>query len=679
MSRKKEMIKMILNLFNSKEKENEEVYQDMSFLPTENENESLILPAQTNGLHDPGRVATEMVEAPPSADSAFSRAFSNHDLSSIPAEIKPEARLPYTLSLDNCLLLKVNRHIAGFDGSICANPVRVMCGAQEHFRANYCDKGESRCYDLSLFSKNGFKVWKPADDEYSEFLQSVSPGSVMFFWTNRANFNYLVGAYVVEKIERKDSRDGMLLGKPHYLISGNNDLSVRFMDGLIDSSPVWNRSVRSETFSKYIRKIDRSYIISALQSIQDKHELRSNELRSAGRVSEAEQCEAVVNRLDKIIELSADAPQPTGYSRNFTTVYTSPYVPRPVVVPQPPAPKPNKVVSAEVSRVIEHLKKEKLYYPDELVWRYHISLMSKPFVILTGVSGGGKTRLTQVYAEAMNGRYCLVSVRPDWQSNESLLGNYDILNKHFVPSEFCLHVYRASVDYQRDPRSPKKYFVCLDEMNLARAEYYFSDFLSRMEVKGDLRKIRLYDQPKGPDDEVDQDLIIPPNLYITGTVNLDETTHTFSRKVLDRANIIKIDRIEIGHMLDLLRTDYGPDLLEFVGTHLKEINLRLAEAGQQFGYRTVREILDWVDEAYRAGYFTMAQALDIQIVQKVLVKLEVSSDHSRQRSMLEKLTTYFEQEARSQETDRPLFEHSHEVISELASKLDEDDVVIGQL
>jgi hypothetical protein len=637
------------------------------------EDTSLIAPLEEE-------VVSEIVEPPPSPTSAFSQAFSKYDLSTIPAEIKPEARLPYTLTLDNSLLLKVNRHIAGFDGTICSNPVRVMCGAQEHFRANYCDKGEPRCYDLGLFSKSGYKVWKPADDEYSEFLQTVTPGSIMFFWTNRANFNYLVGVYVVDKIERKDSRDGMLLGRPHYLITGNPDLSVRFMDGLIDSSPVWNRSVRSETFSKYIRKIDRSYIITAIQSIQDKHEIRANELRSAGRVSEAEQCELVTSRLNKIIDLSADAPQQTnGYSRNFTTVYTSPYVPRPVTVPQPPAPKPNKAVTAEVTRVIEHLRKEKLYYPDELVWRYHISLMSKPFVILTGVSGGGKTRLTQVYAEAMNGKYCLVSVRPDWQSNDSLLGNYDILNKRFVPSEFCMHVYRASVEYAREPRTPKKYFVCLDEMNLARAEYYFSDFLSRMEVKGDLRKIRLYDQPKGPDDEVEQDLIIPPNLYITGTVNLDETTHTFSRKVLDRANIIKIDRIEIGHMLDLLRNDYQDDLLEFVGTHLKEINLRLAEAGQQFGYRTVHEILDWVDEAYRAGYFTMAAALDIQIVQKVLVKLEVSSDHNRQRSMLEKLTTYFEQEARSPETDRPLFERSHEAISELTSKLEEDDVVIGQL
>jgi hypothetical protein len=279
----------------------------------------------------------------------------------------------------------------------------------------------------------------------------------------------------------------------------------------------------------------------------------------------------------------------------------------------------------------------------------------------------------------MNGKYCLVSVRPDWQSNESLLGSYDILNRRFVPTEFCVFIRNAHLEHTRNKSNAKKYFVCLDEMNLARAEYYFSDFLSRMEVDGDLRKIRLYDQQKNDDDEFEPDLIIPPNLYITGTVNLDETTHTFSRKVLDRANIIKIDRIEIAHMIDLLRNDYDNALLDFVGTHLKELNLRLAEAGQQFGYRTVHEILDWVHEAYQSGYFNMAEALDFQIVQKILVKLEVSEDHPRQISMLEKLITYFEQEARSEENDRPLFGRSFEMINELKSKLEEDSIVIGQL
>ncbi len=601
-----------------------------------------------------------------------------------PAQVETfqPANLKNPVILDNCLLLKVNRHIAGYDGTICTNPVRVMCGAPEYFRQMYCDKGEYRCFDLSLFNRDGFTVRKPADEEYTEFLQSVTPGNVMLFWTNRPNFNYLVGIYVIDRIERRDSRDGMLVSRPYYQIYGNRDLSVRFLDGLIDSSPVWNRSVRSETYSKYIRKTDRSAIIPALQSIQEKHEIRGNELRSIGRISEAEQCDLVIDRLAQIIENASEVSAPASSTRPYSLNNGSSNPLRPITVAQPPTPKANRVITAELTKVIDYLKEEKLYYPDELVYRYHISLMSKPFVILTGVSGGGKTRLTQVYADAIGGKYCLVSVRPDWQSNESLLGSYDILNKRFVPTEFCRHVHRAYQEFQKaqaQHREPKKYFVCLDEMNLSRAEYYFSDFLSRMEVAGDLRKIRLYDQPQSDEDEVEQDLSIASNLYITGTVNLDETTHTFSRKVLDRANIIKIDRIEIGHMLDLLHDDYGEELLNFVGTHLKEINLRLAEAGQQFGYRTVREVLDWVDEAYQNGLFPMAAALDIQIVQKVLVRLEVSSDHNRQSSMLEKLTTYFEQETRNQETDKPLFERSYEVITELTSKLQEEDIVIGQL
>src|SRR5262249_39577814 len=149
----------------SMEKEEEK----MSFTNGEPEGVASVAPAQANqgtdpalvGVLPPVPVGNETPERPPGSDTAFSRAFSNIDLSSLPAEIKPEARLPYRVTLDNCLLLKVNRHIAGFDGTICSNPVRVMCGAQEHFRANYCDKGEARCYDLSLFSKNGYKVWKP--------------------------------------------------------------------------------------------------------------------------------------------------------------------------------------------------------------------------------------------------------------------------------------------------------------------------------------------------------------------------------------------------------------------------------------------------------------------------------------------------------------------------------------
>ena len=174
---------------------------------------------------------SEIIIDPPINDM-MRQAFRSVDITKLPAETKIEAKLGYTVTLDNCLLLKVNRHIAGFDGTICSNAVRVLCGAPEYFRQMYCEKGEARCYDLGLFGRDGYKVWKPADDEYSEFLSTVLPGNIMLFWTNRGVFNYLVGIYVVDKIERRDSRDGMLMGRPHYLIIGNPDLSVRFMYSL---------------------------------------------------------------------------------------------------------------------------------------------------------------------------------------------------------------------------------------------------------------------------------------------------------------------------------------------------------------------------------------------------------------------------------------------------------------
>ena len=621
--------------------------------------------------------------------------YSNGSTATLVAPAKP-ALPDVQIILDNVLLMRVMRHIHGYNGTICTNPTRVQCGAQDYFRQNYCERKDPRCFDYSLYGDEQYIVRKPRNEEYEEFLSQVVPGNLMLYWTNRDKFNYLVGVYVVDKIEARDGREGLgIINQPYYRIEGNRDLSVRFNESLIDSSFVWNRSVRSEYYSKFIRKLERSAVVPSLRTIQEKHEAKAAELRTAARLPEAEQCMNVVRRLDNIIKLAVDQAAPTTATTSYplysspAAAITSPTVPTtvsPSLISRRATPTASgKTAGTEVARVMDYLRQEKLYYPEDLVWRYHISLMSKPFVILTGVSGGGKTQLTRVYAEAINNsktnnNYCLVSVRPDWNSNESLLGNYDILNRRFVPTLFCEFIKRAENDWRARRNNAKKYFVCLDEMNLARAEYYFSDFLSRMEVDGeDLRRIRLYDAPSsgGGDDEIGQDLYIPPNLYITGTVNLDETTHTFSRKVLDRANIIKVDRIDIAHMLELLRADYPSEVLDFVGVHLREINFRLAEAGQQFGYRTVREILEWVQQASDSGYFTLAQALDIQIVQKVLVKIEVSGDHVRQTAMLDKLISYFEQEAR--QDDVPIFERSAETINALVARLTEDDVAIGQV
>jgi energy-coupling factor transporter ATP-binding protein EcfA2 len=178
-------------------------------------------------------------------------------------------------------------------------------------------------------------------------------------------------------------------------------------------------------------------------------------------------------------------------------------------------------------------------YPDLLIENFYLSLKTKPFVILAGVSGTGKTKLVKLFAEAVgastdNGQFTLIPVRPDWSDPSDLIG-YKDLSGVFRPGPLTQVLVEAAQPHNRD----KPFFVCLDEMNLARVEHYFSDLLSILETQqwsGD----RIVTDPvirrETLDTEDDRDrygeLYLPDNVYIIGTVNMDETTHPFSKKVL---------------------------------------------------------------------------------------------------------------------------------------------------
>ena len=178
-----------------------------------------------------------------------------------------------------------------------------------------------------------------------------------------------------------------------------------------------------------------------------------------------------------------------------------------------------------------------------------VSLKSKPFVILAGTFGTGKTRLVRLFAEAIgatsaNGRYCQVAVRSD---STDLFGHVD-LNGNFVPG--------AILPFLKAAKGDKKhpYILCLDEMNLARVEYYMSDFLSIIESRGlkdgeIVSDLIMTNDKYGNDKEAVAtygEIGFPQNLYIVGTVNMDETTFPFSRKVLNRANTIEFNYVDLG-------------------------------------------------------------------------------------------------------------------------------------
>lgn len=176
-----------------------------------------------------------------------------------------------------------------------------------------------------------------------------------------------------------------------------------------------------------------------------------------------------------------------------------------------------------------------LSYSINLITRFTASLLTKPFVILTGLSGSGKTKLAQAFVQWIcqdESQYRIIPVGADWTNREPLLGYPNALKpeEYVKPDSGVLDLI---IQANRQPDLP--HFLILDEMNLSHVERYFADFLSVMESKED---IPLYAEGT-VQNGVPAKLNVPSNLFIIGTVNIDETTNMFSPKVLDRANTIE--------------------------------------------------------------------------------------------------------------------------------------------
>jgi len=340
----------------------------------------------------------------------------------------------------------------------------------------------------------------------------------------------------------------------------------------------------------------------------------------------------------------------------------------------------------------DHLRARGLHFPSELVTTYLLSLKTKPFVILSGISGTGKTKLAQAVAEWAGSegeelrRHEFISVRPDWLDGKEVLGFYNVLTEQYAPRPFLNLLLRA----HRDPHKP--HFVILDEMNLARVEHYFADLLSVTESRtlreGKLRQesLHLHDRPRclplAPPEArkeparctscqatseevaacplhfdgvqmVPPKLGVPANVYITGTVNIDETTHMFSPKVLDRGNVIEFNEVDLrgygkdakpgGFALRDGQIDLGATTVarqdNFLGAPdevrntLAALNDLLAESNLHFGYRVANEIALYVQLATaHVGPDAVDVALDLQVLQKVLPKL-----HGSKQKLLEPL------------------------------------------
>ena len=306
-----------------------------------------------------------------------------------------------------------------------------------------------------------------------------------------------------------------------------------------------------------------------------------------------------------------------------------------------PAPKTRIHSPFSITTIISSIQSTGLIYSDTLIKRLAYSLMAKPFVILSGLAGSGKTQLALAFAkclcEDVDNQVCSFSVGADWTNREPLLGYPNALNKdeYVKPESGVLQLLMRAND---DPTKP--YFLILDEMNLSVVERYFADFLSTMESG---ESIKLWDNENG---DVPAQITLPKNVFVIGTINVDETTYMFSPKVLDRANVIefKIAPEEMEQYLNEkkdihLETAYSAcaDMaVDFVNKAKSQIQIEngdektillsffqeLKKVNAEFGYRTVNEIGRYLH--FADGNMDANAAIDTAILQKLLPKLHGS-------------------------------------------------------
>jgi len=328
-------------------------------------------------------------------------------------------------------------------------------------------------------------------------------------------------------------------------------------------------------------------------------------------------------------------------------------------------------IKDKVNQIKQYISSNGFTYRDGLVENFYLSLKSKPFVILAGISGTGKTKLVSLFAEAIGAKTKLVPVRPDWSDSSDLFGHVDLSGK-FVPGEIIDFVKEASDNFNTP------YILCLDEMNLARVEYYLSDFLSIIETRrfadGEIVTDPLLAKEKyGVGNgayEFYGDLYLPENLYIVGTVNMDETTFPFSKKVLDRANTIEFSYVDLmpdftgyGESADslaldnsFLKTEYlklaecaeEATFIEEICSELQDTNKVLQAADAHVGYRVRDEIVFYMLNNKKAELLDRDAAMDNEIMQKILPRIQGSS--SAVKEMLCELFKIFCSDYRDHQT-----------------------------
>jgi hypothetical protein len=308
------------------------------------------------------------------------------------------------------------------------------------------------------------------------------------------------------------------------------------------------------------------------------------------------------------------------------------WLPEALTVVNAPVQQSLEIVSAtaeaplfvDVLQRLEQVNQGQLLFPKDLVLQLHVGLWSHPvrhFAVLTGISGSGKTQLAWNYSLAACGaedgqteRVRIIPVQPGWFDPTPLFGYVSPLRQQYCSAPFLELLLRAA----RDPERP--YVAILDEMNLSHPEQYLAPLLSTMETQG---WIDLHELPEDVTD-VPRRVQYPSNLAVIGTLNMDETTHGLSDKVLDRAFTLEFWNISVDDFPGWDKFEVPVQLQTSVRGLLGDLSKALAPVRLHFGWRTIEDLLRYLQLAVQAGA-QETDALDAVVYAKILPKLRGES------------------------------------------------------
>lgn len=276
----------------------------------------------------------------------------------------------------------------------------------------------------------------------------------------------------------------------------------------------------------------------------------------------------------------------------------------------------------------------KLFYTRDIIARWFSGLATGKILILEGISGTGKTSLPYAMGKFFNNDTAIISVQPSWRDRAELLGYLNEFTKRFNETDFLKAVYASSY-------SDTINLIVLDEMNLARIEYYFAEFLSVMEMP-DVNEWKIDIVPVSdahdPKNLINGKILIPQNLWFIGTANKDDSTFTITDKVYDRASTIAINKK--ADFIDAPYTDNINMTFEYLDDMFKRYQngWQMSETATQafaeldefiqekfkiaFGNRIMKQIRLFIP-VYMGCGFSEFDGLDYMLRFKILRKFEM--------------------------------------------------------